>query len=103
MATAKPTPAQQCCEHLDRFFATYHDPTMQKSAMKALRFLAACDGSLSGKPEGWAAGIVYFIANRGGRPCGVPGLLNADFALFFRVSMSVIRRRAAQVERALEI
>lgn len=92
-----------CREHLERFFASYHDPTMQKSAMKALRFLTACDGSLSGKPEGWAAGIVYFIANRGGRPCGVPGLLNADFAQFFGVSMSVIRRRAAQVERALDI
>ena len=78
-------------------------PKRQKAAMKALRFLAAGDEPMHGKPESWAAGIVYAIANRDRRACGVPGMLNAEFEEFFGVSRSTIRKRAAQVERALEI
>ena len=94
---------QQCREHLDRFLASHRDTSMQKDAMKPLRLLAAGDDPLSGKPEGWAAGIIYALATRGRRAGGVPGILNADFEQFFGVSMSTIRTRAAQVERALEI
>ena len=94
---------QECREHLDRFFASYRDPAMQKIAMKALRFLAASDEPMGGKPEGWAAGIVYALANRDRWACGVPGMLNAEVEEFFGVTMNTIRRRAAQVERALEI
>jgi hypothetical protein len=36
-------------------------------------------------------------------PCGVPGLLNADFERMFGVTMSTVRKRSAQVDRALEI
>ena len=90
-------------EHLDRFFASYGDPAMQKGAMKALRFLAASNEPMRGKPESWAAGIVHAMATRGRRACGVPGILNADFEWFFGVSMSTVRRRAAQVERAMEM
>lgn len=92
-----------CCEHLDRFFASYRDMAMQKSAMKALRFLVAGDEPMGGKPEGWAAGIIYALANRGRRACGVPGMLNADFERFFGITMNTVRRRAAQVERAMDI
>ena len=92
-----------CRDHLDRFFASYGDAKMQKAAMKALRFLVAGDEPMRGKPEGWAAGIIYALANRDRRACGVPDMLNAEVEEFFGVTMSTIRRRAAEVDRALEI
>jgi len=94
---------RDCREHIERFFASYGDPGMQKSAMKALRFLAAGDEPMRGKPEGWAAGIIYALANRDRRACGVPGMLNAEVEQFFGVTMNTVRRRAAQVEQAMEI
>jgi len=93
----------ECRRHLDRFFASYGDAKMQKAAMKALRFLTAGDEPMGGKPEGWAAGIVYAFANRDRRACGLPGMLNAEFEEFFGVTMSTVYKRAAEVERALEI
>lgn len=93
----------ECGQHLDRFFAKYGNAKMQKAAMKALRFLAADDEPMQGKPEGWAAGIVYALANRDRRACGVPWMLNAEFEEFFGVTVSTVYKRAAQVERALEI
>jgi len=92
-----------CQEHLERFFETYYEVTMAKAAMKALRFLAISDVAMEGKPAGWAAGTIYALANRDKRACGVPGLLNSEVEEFFDVSMSTVRKRAAQVERALEI
>jgi hypothetical protein len=71
--------------------------------MKVLRFLAAGEVAMEGKPSGWAAGIIYALANRGKRACGVPWLLNRELEEFFDVTMSTIRKRAAQVERVLEI
>jgi len=92
-----------CREHIDRFFASYSDTAMQKSAMKTLRFLAAGDEPMRGKPEGWAAGIIYALANRDRRACGMPGMLNAEVEQFFGVTVNTVRRRAAQVQRAMEI
>ena len=92
-----------CSDHLDRFFASYGDAKLQKAAMKALRFLAASDEPMRGKPEGWAAGIVYALANRDRQACGVPWMLDAEFEEFFGVTMSTVYKRAAQVDRALEI
>ena len=86
-----------CRERLDHFFGSYRDAAMQKNALKALRFLTTCDKPLSGKPEGWAAGIIYALATRGQRACGVPGVLNRDFEQLFGVSMGTIRKRAAQI------
>jgi len=103
MASAKQDCEKACREHFDRFFASYGDAKMQKAAMKALRFLAAGDEPMGGKPEGWAAGIIYALANRDRRACGVPGMLNAEVEEFFGVTKNTIRRRAAQVERAMEI
>jgi len=92
-----------CKEHLERFFRNYPDPMAQKLAMKILRIVDVCDVPLTGKPEGWAAGIIYALATRGRQACGVPGLLNAEFEEFFHVSMSTVRKRAAHVLRAIEI
>ena len=68
-----------------------------------MRFLVADDEPLLGKPSGWAAGIVYALANRYRQPCGVPGLLNKDLEKFFGVTMGTIRNRAARVDALLEI
>ena len=86
-----------CREQLDRYFASHPDVALQQRAMMALRFLASDATMLVGKPEGWAAGIVYAVANLYRRACGVPGLLNSEFEAFFAVSMGTVRRRAAQV------
>lgn len=94
---------QVCRRHLDRLFSSYPNPVMRKRAMKALQFLAAGDVPLAGRLEGWAAGIIYSLATRGRQACGVPGILNAEFEQFFGVSMSTVRKRAAQVQRAMDI
>jgi len=68
-----------CRKLLERFFEEHPDAAMKKRVMKALRFLGVCDKPLAGRPEGWAAGIVYAVANRDRQACGVPGLLNSEF------------------------
>ena len=93
----------ECKDFLNRFFDSYRDDTLQKQALKALRFLMAGDEPLLGKPAGWAAGIVYALANRYRQPCGVPGLLNKDLEKFFGVTMGTIRERAARVDERLAI
>ena len=87
---------------LDHFFGRHPNAALQKRALKALRLLMACDEPLLGKPSGWAAGIVYAVANRDRQACGVPGLLNSGFEVFFGVSMATIRRQAARVAASLE-
>jgi hypothetical protein len=86
-----------CRAQLDRFFAAHPDATMRKRAMKALRMLRGSEKPLKGKPEGWAAGIIYAVATDGHIPCGVPGLLNAEFEQFMGVTMGTARHRAARV------
>jgi hypothetical protein len=103
MDTTREESKRACKEQLERFFRRNPDAALEKSAIKALRFLAASDVKMKGKPAGWAAGIIYALANRGRQACGVPGLLNRELEGFFDVSMSTVRKRAAQVERALEI
>ena len=94
---------QECRDFLNRFFDSYRNDTLQKQALKALRFIMASDKPLLGKPAGWAAGIVYALANRYRRPCGVPGLLNKEGEEFFGVTMGTIRERAVRVDERLEI
>ena len=86
-----------CKTQLDKFFAVHHDAAMQKQAMKALRMLRASENPLKGKPEEWAAGIIYAVANDGKIPFGVPEFLNADFEKFMGVTMSTAKTRAARV------
>lgn len=92
-----------CRERLERFFDEHPDAATRSRALKALRLLTACEKPLRGKPEGWAAGIIYGVVNRDRRACGVPGLLNSEVEAFFGVSMGTIRRRAAQIERLLAL
>jgi hypothetical protein len=92
-----------CREELDRFFASYPNPALEKRAEKAWRFLATVEKPLAGKPEGWAAGMIYAVANLDRQACGVPGLLNSEFAKFFNVSMETARKRAANVVNQISI
>lgn len=92
-----------CRKLLEQFFDDHPDAAMKKRAIKALRFLSVSDKPLAGKPEGWAAGIVYAVANRDRQACGVPGLLNSEFEALVGVSMGTIRRRAAQIEARLAL
>ena len=62
----------------------------------------AGDEPLLGRSAGWAAGIVYALANRYRIACGVPGLLNKDLEEFFGVKMETIRNRAARVNALLD-
>ena len=97
MAVANNEFAMTCSEHLARFFGACPGAALQKRAAKALRFLATTEKPLPGKPEGWGAGIVYELATRGRRACGVPGILNGEFEALSGVSMGMIRKRAAQI------
>lgn len=92
-----------CRNSLERFFAEHPDTATQQRALKAFRLLTACEKTLRGNPEGWAAGIIYWAANNDRRACGVPGVLNSEVEAIFRVSMDTVRRRAAQVERLVTI
>jgi hypothetical protein len=91
-----------CQGYLHHFYERHPDAALQKRAMKALRLLTACDETLGGKPAGWAAGIVYAVANRERGACGVPGILNREFEAFFDVSMGTARKRSAQLARLLD-
>jgi hypothetical protein len=97
LKSADDNPLTLCREELGRFFAVYPNPALHERAAKALRLLAAGDKPFAGKPEGWAAGAIYAVANLDRQACGVPGLLNAEFTEFFGVSMETVRRRAANV------
>jgi hypothetical protein len=91
----------QCRKHLDRFFAAHPNAALEKQSHKALRLLRACEKPLQGKPEGWAAGIIYAVATDGRIPCGVPDILNADFERFMGVTMSTVRTRAARAKELI--
>ena len=87
----------ECRAKLDQFFAAYPDALMQQRAMKLLRLLRTSEKPVKGKADGWAAGIIYAIATDGRQPCGVPGLLNADFEQVMGVTMSTTRYGAARI------
>jgi hypothetical protein len=92
-----------CQAQLGRFFAAYPDAARQNRALKALRMLRCSEKPLQGKPEGWAAGIIYAMATDGRFPCGVPGRLNAVFEQLMGVTMGTSRYRAARVRDLLTL
>lgn len=82
---------------IDVFFEKFPNPQLERRVRKGLRLLQACEELRDGAIEGWAAGLVYAIANWGQIPCGVPGISRADFEGFFHVTMGTARKRAARV------
>ena len=101
MTATTPEFETACQTLLDRFFEVYPDAAMQKRAMKTLRMLRTSEKPLKGKPEGWAAGIIYAVATDGRSPCGVPEVLNAEFEQFMGTTMSTVRYRSARVRELL--
>jgi hypothetical protein len=89
-----------CRMLLDRFFAAHPDSVMQNRAHKSLR-LRASEKPLTGKVEGWAAGIIYAVAMYDRPPVGAPGLLNREFEELMGVSMGTARYRAARVRELM--
>jgi len=92
-----------CQKLLDRFFLAYPDATMEKRAHKALRLLHASEKPLTGKVEGWAAGIVYAVGTYDRPPVGVPGVLNSEFEELMGVSMGTARQGAARVKEIVAL
>lgn len=71
---------------------------LQRKAADCLTFLMKSGKPLLGALRAWAAGIIYAVANLNRFPCGVDGVLDAEFAAFFGMSMTTIRNRAAQID-----
>jgi hypothetical protein len=92
-----------CGQFLTAFFKNYPDPNLQVKADRSLKKLLARKIPLSGKPGGWAAGIIYAVANEGRLPCGMPGLLNKECEEFFHVTMGTIYKRAAKIGQLLDL
>ena len=101
MAVTSKSCERACIGYLEHFFSHHHDASLQKRVHKAFRLLAASEKPLLGMPAGWAAGLIYAVANRDRQPCGVPGMLNSEFESIFSVSMETVRRRAAQITALL--
>lgn len=90
-----------CNAHFDRFFAAYPDAVVEQRAHKAVRLLRASEKPITGKTEGWAAGIIYAVSTYDRPPVGVRGVLNSEFEKLMGVSMGTARKRAAAVREFL--
>ena len=98
------TAAAECLQVLNAFFTRHPNPQLQAWAMGSFQKLLKRGVQLTGSPAGWMAGLVYAVANHGKRPCGVDGLLNAEFTeAFGGVSMSTVRSRAATIQQMLDM
>ena len=98
MIAINPTFGQLCRRLLTAFFRKYPNERIRMAANRALAMLVACRLRWSGKPGGWAGGLVYAISSIG---VGVPGVLNRELEEVFGVSMSTIYKRAAKIRELL--
>ena len=85
-------------EALDRFFASYPNAPIEQRVAHVLPILSACSKAMKGKPQEWAAGIVYAVSSIG---VGVPGVSNQELEAVFGVKMNSVRKRAAKVKAIL--
>ena len=86
---------------LDAFFEKYPDDAFRKAAFELLDKLLASSQQLSGKPGGWAGGLVYAIS------AWLPlrrrhVILNAELEEVFGTTMGTIRTRAERIWQILE-
>jgi len=86
---------------LDAFFDRYPDEAFRGAAREVLDKLLANREDFSGKPGGWAGGLVYVIS------AWMPlrrrhVILNAELEDVFGTTMSTIRKRAEQIWRIIE-
>ena len=91
---------EKCKRILGAFFRRFPNKDIEEMAFGALPALLVVRGSLSGKLEGWMAGLVYAVSSIG---VGVPGVLNSELEHAFHVSMSTVYKRAAMIRRALHL
>jgi hypothetical protein len=61
MPPTTPSGPEACRKLLEAFFRKHPNDPLQLKARHALKALQAEGLSLSGKPGGWAAGIVYAV------------------------------------------
>ena len=94
------TLAQACRELLAAFFDRFPDEQLQLAANSALELLLAKDVVLSGKPAGWAGGLVYALGCKAG--IGIPGVLNSELEAIFGVSVGTISKRAKRIWDLME-
>ena len=92
---------QLCLKLMSAYFEKCPNPYLQVEVIKILKSLQDSIFPLPGNPGGWAAGIIYALANQYRRACGIPGLLNKECEKFFDVSMGTIYKRATTIRKLL--
>ena len=103
MTDVDETVDQVCRHYLSTFFRKFPNPLLQQEAEIALNTIVDCNMPMRGNTGGWAAGILYAVANQFRWPCGIPPLLNKESEEFFHVSMSTVYKRAAKVKTVLAL
>ena len=98
---ARNCPFEKTCARLFvAFFKKYSNDHLRKRAAVALLAVLKRKKVFPGKPEGWAAGIVFAVGSVG---CGVPDVLNSELEKAFGVTMRTIYKRAWAVKRLLGV
>jgi len=90
-----------CQQLLAAYFEKYPNHRLQIEVNHILKRLSTLQISMPGKAGGWAGGIVYALANKYRRACGIPGLLNKECEEFFGVSINTIYRRARRIRELI--
>jgi hypothetical protein len=89
---------ETCAQLYVAFFRKHPNEKLRKQTALALLALLKRKKVFPGKPEGWAAGILFAVGSAG---CGVPDVLNSELEKAFDVTMSTIYKRAWEVRRLL--
>ncbi len=92
--------AQTCRKLLTTFFDRFPNEQLQLAANSALELLLAKNSALSGKPAGWAGGLIYALGGKAG--VGIPGVLNSELETIFGVSVGTISKRAKRIWDLME-
>ena len=90
--------------HLDRYYGAHPNIDQQARAHDALRFLASDDQPVKGKPDHWAAGILYALGEWDNpHRHGKDNPLKRDLLAMFKIDPGHLTRRAGEVKRKLHL
>ena len=89
---------ETCAQLFITFFKKHPNDDLRKKTAKALLALLKRKKVFLGKPEGWAAGILFAVGSGG---AGIPDVLNSDLEKAFGVTMGTIYKRSWEVKRLL--
>ena len=96
---ARNCPFEETCAQLfNAFFKKHPNDNLRKRTALSLLAVMKRQKVFPGKPEGWAAGILFAVGSVG---CGVPDVLNGELEKAFGVTMSTIYKRAWAIRRVL--